>query len=448
MIEANTLTSGKRLVAVLASAILLLAGFAHGQESLSMDQLVAQVLASNNRAEAARFMEQSAKESVGAAGRWPDPMLMLGIQNSPKDFDFEKDAMTMRVVGLSQDIPYSGFLGLQRKAAGAAARESALDRQVTERDLAYAARLAYIDLYFKQQLLAELLQQKSLLEQIAKSVESQIQTNQANREQLLASQGDIWRLESSILSLQQEIDASTLRLNSLRGLSGNSAVGTLAAPGSNISSDSIDTWFAMAKANYPPLAKLQSRVEKYQFEEKAANRMTFPMLNLRAEYGIRTGREIGLHGDPGEEREDMVSFAATISLLIFSRGGQRAMARSMRAMSLSQSHEAEQLWSDIESALRSLHLRSRRLAESVALYDSKIVPNSSDIYESALSNYAASKTTLSDLLGYQMALIQDQSTLIQLRAEQARAAMEVLQYIEAPFGETSPTVANNQGQNP
>lgn len=413
-----------------------------------MDQVVAQVLASNNRAEAARYMEQSAKESVGASGRWPDPMLMLGIQNSPKDFDLDKDAMTMRVIGLSQDIPYAGYLGLQKKAAGTAARESALDRQVTERDLAYAARLAYIDLYFKQQLLAELFQQKSLLEQIAKSVESQIQTNQANREQLLSSQGDIWRLESSVLSLQQEIDASALRLNSLRGLSGNAAVGTLAAPVSSIPTDSIETWLAMAKSNYPPLAKLQSSVERYGFEERAARRMTFPMLNLRAEYGIRTGREIGLHGDPGEEREDMVSIGATISLPIFSRGGQRAMARSMHAMSLSQSHEVDQLWSDIESALRSLHLRTKRLHESVALYESKIVPNSSDIYESALSNYAASKTTLSDLLGYQMALIQDQMTLTQLHAEQARAEVEVLQYIEQSSGDTPSTVSRKQGQKP
>ncbi|MCM2272008.1 MAG: hypothetical protein NDJ18_05580, partial [candidate division Zixibacteria bacterium] len=76
-------------------------------DSLTIDQVISEVIKSNNRAEAARFMARSAEENASSAGRWKDPMLMFGIQNTPTNFDLDMDPMTMKMVGLSQDIPYS-----------------------------------------------------------------------------------------------------------------------------------------------------------------------------------------------------------------------------------------------------------------------------------------------------------------------------------------------------
>ncbi|MBK7141285.1 MAG: TolC family protein [bacterium] len=415
--------------------IALLLAFAFGSsarssDSLSIDQVVNQVTLANKRAETAKFMESSSSESASATGRWPDPMLMVGIQNTPRSFDLDMDPMTMRVIGLSQEIPYSGSRTLLRRAAIVTAQESASDRKTIQRELALAARLAFIDLYFKRELMAELLQQQLILRQIEQSTAVSVESGRASRDQLISAQSDLWRIESSIISLEQEIEAARLRLNSLRAESADAAV-ELTAPESGLElARELDVWIEDARTNYPPLEKLRFGAERYRIEASAANRMSWPMLSLSAEYGIRTGRETDLHGEPGEEREDMLSFSASISLPIFSRGTQKGMARSMQAMSAGRSAEAEQMWRDVESALRSLHQRLGRIDRSIALYQEKIIPASEEITKSLLTGYEANRVSLPEVLQSQISFHADRMTLINLLSEKARTSAEVLQYTD------------------
>lgn len=421
-------------------AVLLPVGQLLAADSLTVDKLVAQVLQANKQVESARLMQLSAEESMRATGRWPDPMLMLGIQNAPKSFDLDMDPMTMRVIGLSQEIPYSGSRSLQRKATQSAISESAQDRLFVERNLVFAAQLAYIDLYSKSEILTHLEKQRVLLEQSADATLARLEANQTSQDQVLSARADIWRMDASIISLKQELDALRFRLNSLRGGHPDDSIPSLVAPAELAGTASLADWLASARTNYPPLARLSSSAERYRFEERAANRMRWPMLSLSAEYGIRTGREIGLHGDPGEEREDMVSLGLSVSLPIFSRGSQAAMARSMKAMAASQAAEADQLWRDTESTLRSLHQRIARINESIALYQDKIIPNAEDAHKVALSSYEANRLNLSDLLQTQIALITDRITLVTLGAEKSRTEAEVFLYIEPgvhPSNETT-----------
>ncbi len=442
-ISANSFSRARFPILWLCATVLSV-GELMAAESLTVDELVAQVSKANKQVESARLMQLSAEESARATGRWPDPMLMLGIENAPRSFDLDMDPMTMRVIGLSQEIPYSGSRSLQRKAALSAISESAQDRLTVERNLAYAARLAYIDLYSKRQILTLLEQQRALLVQSADATLARLESNQATQDQVLSARSDIWRLESSIVSLKQELDALRFRLNSLRGGHPDDSIPSLVAPAELAGTGSLSDWLISARANYPPLAKLSSSAERYQFEERVGNRMRWPMLSLSAEYGIRTGREIGLHGDPGEEREDMVSLGLSISLPIFSRGSQAAMARSMKAMAASRTAEADQMWRDIESTLRSLHQRLARIDESIVLYRDKIIPNAEDANKVALSSYEANRLNLSELLQTQVALITDRTTLITLEAERSRTEAEVLLYIEANSLPTKKTQEDNQ----
>ena len=68
-----------------------------------------------------RYMEKAAEAKAKSAGAWDDPMLMVGVANLPTSFDFKMDPMTMKMLGLSQNIPYAGQKGLQKKAARAEA---------------------------------------------------------------------------------------------------------------------------------------------------------------------------------------------------------------------------------------------------------------------------------------------------------------------------------------
>lgn len=413
------------------------------QDTLTMPEVVGQVVSANNRVAAARFMEESARQNIGATSAWPDPMLMFGAKNVPTDFDFDSDPMTMRMIGLAQEIPYAGYVGLQQEAARAQADATSAQRVAVELDLSTVARLAYIDLYYKTQTRNDLVRQQDLIEQIIESATAKLRSNQAAQDEVLAAQADLWRLQSMILSTEQEIDAARLTMNSLRNVDPNTELPALAEPYLGGVPDNADPWLSEAQNNYPQLRQLASQAESYRLSASAARRMTWPMLTLQAEYGFRSGYETGLHGEIGEERGDMLSFQANISIPIFSLGKQRSMARSMEAMSRSSVSEAEQVAQDVRAAILSLHQRAQRLEQSLDLYHNRIIPAAEDAYRSALSGYSANRTPLSTVLNYEVNIYRDRITAIQLAQDLARTLSEVRQYTATPLQREQSRETNN-----
>lgn len=409
-----------------------LANAAHAQDSLTISDVIQQVVKANNRVAAARFMERSAQANVGASASWPDPMLMIGLQNVPTNFDLTMDPMTMKMIGLSQEIPYSGYLGLQRKAARAQAAAATADRRSTEVDLVAAAKAAFIDVFYRQQSLADLRRQQELLDQIVSSATAKLRSNQATQDEVLAAQADKWRLESAVLSLQQEIDAARYNLNALRGMDPNAPLPVLASPRLDSLPDTVSVWLERAKQNYPPLQRLKSQAEGYRWSGAASNRMVWPMLTLDAEYGIRSGADLNMETGMLEPRDNMLTFRASFSLPIFSRGKQRSMARSMQAMSQSSTAEADQLWRDTEAAIRSLHARVTRLQQSLGLYQDRIIPAAEDAFRSALAGYTTNRTPFASLLNYEMNIYRDRITATQLATDLAQSLAEVEKYTADP----------------
>jgi outer membrane protein TolC len=289
-------------------------------------------------------------------------------------------------------------------------------------DLITAAKNAYFDLFYKRRTLDDLTRQHELLDQVVQSVRAKLTTNQANQEDVVAAQADLWRLESEILSAQQEVDAAWGNLRSLRGLDTGDSIPSLATPPAVDSPDSVGPWLAAACAHYPPLQRLQQQSISYGFSAAVARRMRLPMLNLQARYGLRTGSDMGV------PRDNMLSLQATFSLPIFSGRQQGQMALSMQSMQKSVDAEALQLRRDTEANLRTLHRRVRRLAESLDLYRDRIIPAAEEAYASAMAGYNSSRTSFVSLLTYAVSIYRDRMTANQIANELARAMAEAERY--------------------
>jgi cobalt-zinc-cadmium efflux system outer membrane protein len=94
----------------------------------SPDSLVAQALAASPRIRAAGSRLDAARARIAPAGARSDPMLMAGLQNVPVSSpSLGADEMTMKMVGVSQVLPYPGKLPLARAAAEHEAEAAAVD---------------------------------------------------------------------------------------------------------------------------------------------------------------------------------------------------------------------------------------------------------------------------------------------------------------------------------
>lgn len=94
----------------------------------------------------------AAREMAAAAGQLPDPVLKVGVDNlpvsGPDRFNLSNDFMTMRRIGVMQELPGAAKRQLRagrfERAADKAAAEKALAAAAIERDTA----LAWFALYF------------------------------------------------------------------------------------------------------------------------------------------------------------------------------------------------------------------------------------------------------------------------------------------------------------
>lgn len=398
---------------------------APAHENLTVDDVVRQVLRRNDGVLAARFMEEAARRRARPAGAWDDPMLMAGVSNLPKSFDFKEDMMTMTMIGLSQTIPYSGEKGLQRRAAGKEADAAGEDRRLMEIDAAVAAKIAFFDLFYRNAIVADLERRRDLIEQIVDAAVARLRANQAGQDEVLSAQAELWRLDAMILMAEQQSAAARYALNSLRGADPSTRVVLSAGlPDRDIPS-SPDAWIEAAERTYPPLRALAYRSEGYALSADAARRMRWPMLTLSGSYGFRADTEM-------EKRGDMVSFYASLSLPLFKGRRQADMALSMDAMERGAAAEAVQMRREIQSEILTLHERAVRLSERLDLYRNRIIPTAEDAFRSALSGYAGSRTSFIALLDYAQAIISDAIAANEIANELEMTLSEVERYTWAP----------------
>lgn len=151
----------RALAATRLVAAAVLAAVAGAQAApLSFEQALSLAEQRSAALNARRATAEGAQQARAAAGQLPDPKLAVGVENFPVTgqdrFSWNREPMTMRRVGVMQDVPNAAKRAAQREAAGARAdRERALldaERLAVRRETA----VAWLGLHFAELKLAVL----------------------------------------------------------------------------------------------------------------------------------------------------------------------------------------------------------------------------------------------------------------------------------------------------
>lgn len=151
--------STARGVARVALCSLFLALFAHpavaiAQSRLSLEQAVELAIERAPMLDARNAQLAAAQQEAARAGALPDPVLTFGISNLPvtgeNAFDQEADFMTMRRVGLRQELPAAAKREARRALAARTVDEAMAQADVQRLQVSRAAAEAWIDLWAAQ----------------------------------------------------------------------------------------------------------------------------------------------------------------------------------------------------------------------------------------------------------------------------------------------------------
>ena len=361
--------------------------------------LVDEALRNNPELRAAAKETEAADARVRPAGALEDPMVEAGFLNVPiQPWRLNREDMTMKMLGVSQKLPYPGKRALREEVAAKDAESVKYGLRETTNRIVRDVKLAYFDLALTGETIRQLQNNRLILEQFLRIAESRYAVGQATQADVLKAQTQLSRMTEELLRMERERPVMEAELARLLGRRGNAASIAAALPGIGDETFSLESLQEAALRERPQLLGLQSVIERSAKTLELARKDSQPDFDVRFSYGQRERDTMGL------PREDMVSFTVAMNLPLWRRDKiepRIAEAQAMRDQTLEVQRSQQ---NEVLAKLRQQAAITEQSRKSVRLYETGILPQARLAVEASLAAYKVSRVDLLMLLDSQMTL--------------------------------------------
>ncbi|KAB0485731.1 Outer membrane protein TolC [Pseudomonas reinekei] len=410
--------TGWSLVAGLAASILALPSLA---AALTLDEALQ--LAENNApsltAQDAKI--QAASSAAIPAGELPDPKLLLGVQNypigGPDRWSIDQDFMTMRMVGVSQEMPNSAKRKARIEVADAAIDRAAAERRVERLKVRQATALAWINSYSverKDALFQDFYKENRLL---ADTVRAQIAGGRAQPADAVTPKQEAAQLEEQQDDLIRQRAQARAALKRWIGPAANDKpVGSL--PEWPVEASG----YSHKLQHHPELAAFAPMTREAQAKVREAEAEKQSDWSWEVDYQNR-GRQFG----------DMVSVQFSWDLPLFPDSRQNPKIAAKHAELNQLEAEREALSREHTQQLEDELADYERLNRAVHRTQDSLLPLAKEKVELSMASYRAGKGDLSSVVAARRELIE--ARLKQIDLEEQRALTSAR--LHFAYGESS-----------
>ena len=388
-------------------------------EALTLEQAVALGIRGTPQLEAQTAAIEAAQSESIAAGRLPDPQLVLGIDNLPVTGDdawsVERDFMTMRRIGVMQSFPNGRKRASERGKAAAAVSVAQSQAHQAKLEVAGATATAWVAAYAAELAHEKLLTLKPEVGLQAQAARTALASGRGSTLDALAAQSEISDLDDRLLQSQRDVQAARAELarwigaDAQRALAAEPQFEQLPAPREKL----------LASLHlHASLLIFDAQRELAQSEIDLARAEKRPDWSAELAYSKR-----------GDAFSNMVSLEFRVGLPLFSGNRQDPLISAKRA-------QLRRLDSEREAELR---MHSAEIASALAvwdtahqrmqLYESERLPLARQRSQAALSGFRAGRTDLGALMASHIAEIEVQRSYVGLVKELGQAWV-FLRYLE------------------
>lgn len=205
------------LAAALLWHALFPAAFAQGSASpLTLAETLAVAAQQSRQLAAERAQADAAREMAVAAGQRPDPVLKFGINNLPIEgadrFSLRREGMTMRSLGLMQDLTRKDKLRARSERAELEVASAAVASQQTLAALQRDAAMAWFERSFQESMQALLLEQRTQAQLQVDAAESLYRSGKGAQADVFMARAQVEQLGERMRAAEQQLDVATARL--------------------------------------------------------------------------------------------------------------------------------------------------------------------------------------------------------------------------------------------
>ena len=365
----------------------------------ALDSLVTEALRNNPELRAAAKETEAANQRVRPAGALEDPMLEAGLLNAPiQPFSLNREDMTMKMLGLSQKLPFPGKRALREQVAAKDAETVNYGLRETTNRIVREVKLAYFDLALTDETVRLLQNNRLILEQFLRIAEGRYAVGQAVQADVLKAQTQLGRMSEELLRMERERPVTEAELVRLLGRRGNALPIAVELPRLREAAFDLEALRETALRERPQLLGLQSVIDRSAKTLELARKEAQPDFDLRFSYGQRE-RDVA-----GMPRQDLVSLTVAMNLPVWRQDKiepRIAEAQALRGQAL-EMLQAQQ--NEVLARLRQQMAVTEQSRKSVRLYETGILPQARLAVEATLAAYRVSRVDLLSLLDSQMTL--------------------------------------------
>lgn len=382
---------------------------AHAQPALSLDQALQLAQDRSRQLAAQDAVARSSREMAVAAGQLPDPVLKAGINNLPINgedrFSLTQDFMTMRSVGVMQEITRSDKLKARSARFNREAEAAESSRAVALTNLRRDTAMAWLDRYYRERMLDILRTQRVEAGLQIEASDAAYRGGRGTQTDVFAARSGVAQIDDRIQQTERQIGTAKIKL--ARWI-GEPASQSLAPPPSLAQVHLDPTSLDSQLAHHPEIALMLKQ------EEVAQADVDIAQSNKRSDWSVEL-----MFSQRGPTYSNMVSVNVSIPLQWDQKNRQDRDVAAKAAI-------AEQMRAQREEATRE-HIADTRAwlqewqgdRDRAAHFDSTLIPLAAERTRAAIATYRGGSGQLTAVLDARRMEIDTRMDRLRLEMEAA-----------------------------
>ena len=356
------------------------------------------------------YAASAAREMAVAAGQLPDPTLKVGVQNlpvtGPDAFSVSADFMTMRSVGVMQELTARDKRELRARHSDLEAEKSLAERSLSVANVQRDAALAWLDRHYAEAT-------RAAIDEQAGEARRQVDAAESAYRAARGSQGDVLAARSAVAMLADRASDSDRRIRAAK-----------LALARWIGPDADRPLAGAAPIDRPPLPAhdLRAHIERHpdlqvlaKQEEIAANDVKLAEAARHPDWSVEL-----MYSQRGPAFSNMVSVDVSIPLpwdRPHRQDRELAAKLALREQALEQREEMLRMHvADVGAMLAEWEAGRERLGR----YAKEILPLAHERTEVALAAYRGAKASLLEVLAARRDELDARLQAVQLEWDNAR----------------------------
>jgi len=354
----------------------------------------------------------AAKEQAVAAGQLPDPVLKFGVDNlpanGPDQLSLTRDFMTMRRIGIMQELPRAEKRRLKSERYEQDALRVQAQRQLTLANVQRDTALAWLDRYYSLAMRELIQQQVEETRQQTEAANIAFRAGRGSQADVFAARAAAIALQDRISQIDQQARSATLMLARWVGQSAAARPPT-GAPSWNSPPLQGGTPEQQLR-QYPELLAMAAEIDALETDARLAQ------ANKQADWSIEAS-----YAQRGPAYSNMVSIGVSIPLQWDQKNRQDREVGSKLALVEEAKARYEDMLRTREAEVRSMFNDWQTGMERVARYRSELIPATRQRVEAALTTYRTGKSDLASALSARQGEVDVRMQALAVEAETARA---------------------------